>query len=63
MENQNKEIIFSEIETMDEYREYIRQKSKAWYKRNAEYKKQYFKAYYEKKKLEKAKEELKNKEK
>ena len=63
MKNQNKEIIFSEIETMDEYREYIRQKSKAWYRRNAEYKKQYFKAYYEKKKLEKAKEELKNKEK
>ena len=60
MENQNKEIIFSEIKTMDEYREYIRQKSKAWYKKNAEYKKQYFKAYYEKKKLEKAKESLKN---
>ena len=63
MENQDREIIFSEIKTMDEYREYIRQKSKAWYKKNAEYKKQYFKAYYQKKKLEKAKEELKNKEK
>ena len=63
MKNQDKEIIFSDIQNMDEYREYIRQKSKAWYKRNSEYKKQYFKAYYEKKKLEKAKEELKNKEK
>ena len=61
MKNQDKEIIFSERKNMDEYREYIRQKSKAWYKRNAEYKKQYFKAYYEKKKLEKAKESLKNK--
>ena len=61
MENQNKEIIFSEIESMEEYSEYIRQKSKAWYKRNSEYKKQYFKAYYQKKKLEKAKESLKNK--
>ena len=54
-------IIFSEITNMEEYREYIRQTSKDWYKRNAEYKKQYFKAYYQKKKLEKAKESLKNK--
>ena len=60
MENQDKEIIFSNIQTIDEYREYIRQKSKAWYKRNAEYKKQYFKTYYQKKNLEKAKESLKN---
>ena len=56
-------IIFSEITNMEEYREYIRQTSKDWYKRNAEYKKQYSKAYYQRKKLEKAKEELKNKEK
>ena len=56
-------IIFSEIQNMDQYREYIRQTSKDWYKRNAEYKKQYSKAYYQKKKLEKAKEALKNKEK
>ena len=56
-------IIFSEIANMEEYREYIRQTSKDWYKRNAEYKKQYSKAYYQRKKLEKAKEELKNKEK
>ena len=48
---------------MEEYREYIRQTSKAWYKKNKDYKKQYAKAYYQKKKLEKAKEELKNKEK
>lgn len=56
-------INFSDIQTMDEYREYIRQTSKAWYRRNSEYKKQYAKAYYQKKKLEKAKETLKNKEK
>ena len=56
-------IIFSEITNMEEYREYIRQTSKDWYKRNAEYKKQYSKAYYQRKKLEKAKETLKNKEK
>lgn len=56
-------INFSDIQSMDEYREYIRQKSKDWYKRNSEYKKQYSKAYYQKKKLEKAKEALKNKEK
>ena len=56
-------IIFSDIQNMDEYREYIRQKSKDWYKRNSEYKKQYSKTYYQKKKLEKAKETLKNKEK
>ena len=62
MENQDKEIIFSDIKTMEEYREYIRQTSKAWYKKNKDYKKQYAKAYYQKKKLEKAK-ELQNKEK
>lgn len=56
-------INFSDIQTMDEYREYIRQTSKAWYRRNSEYKKQYAKAYYQKKKLEKAKETLENKEK
>ena len=63
MKNQDKEIIFSDIQNMDEYREYIRQTSKAWYKKNKDYKKQYAKAYYQKKQLEKAKEELKNKEK
>lgn len=63
MENQENKINFSEITTMKEYREYIRQTSAAWYQRNKEYKKQYAKAYYEKKKLEKAKKELKNKEK
>ena len=55
-------IIFSEIQTMEEYREYARQTTREWYKRNADYKKQYSKAYYQKKKLEKAK-ELQNKEK
>lgn len=55
-------IIFSEITTMEEYKEYIRQRSKDWYRRNAEHKKQYSKAYYQKKKLEKAKELLENKE-
>lgn len=62
MENniENK-INFSDITTMAEYREYIRQTSKAWYKRNSEYKKQYAKAYYQKKKLEEAKKALKNK--
>lgn len=55
-------IIFSEITTMEEYREYIKQTSAAWYQRNKEYKKQYAKAYYQKKKLEKAKEK-ENKEK
>lgn len=54
-------INFSDIQTMDEYREYIRQTSKAWYRRNSEYKKQYSKAYYQKKKLEEAKKTLKNK--
>ena len=63
MENQENRINFSEITTMSEYREYIRQTSKAWYIRNKEYKKQYAKAYYQKKKLEKAKKELENKEK
>ena len=63
MENQENRINFSEITTMAEYREYIRQTSKDWYIRNKEYKKQYAKAYYQKKKLEKAKKELKNKEK
>ena len=63
MENQENRINFSEITTMAEYREYIRQTSKDWYKRNAEYKKQYSKAYYQRKKLEKAKKELENKEK
>ena len=65
MKNQENKINFSEITTMAEYREYIRQTSKAWYIRNKEYKKQYAKAYYQKKKLEKekAKEELENKEK
>lgn len=59
MENK---INFSDIQTMEEYREYIRQTSKEWYKRHSDYKKQYAKAYYQKKKLEKAKEALKNKE-
>lgn len=59
MENK---INFSDIETMDEYREYIRQTSKEWYKRNAEYKKQYAKTYYQKKKLKEAKKKLQNKE-
>lgn len=63
MENLENKINFSEITTMEEYREYIKQTSAAWYQRNKEYKKQYAKAYYQKKKLEKAKEELKNKEK
>ena len=63
MENLENKINFSEITTMAEYREYIKQTSKAWYQRNKEYKKQYAKAYYQKKKLEKAKKELKNKEK
>ena len=63
MENLENKINFSEITSMEEYREYIRQTSAAWYQRNKEYKKQYAKAYYEKKKLEKAKKELKNKEK
>ena len=44
MENIENKINFSDIQTMDEYREYIRQTSKEWYKRNAEYKKQYSKA-------------------
>lgn len=60
MENLENKINFSDIQSMDQYREYIRQKSKEWYKRNSEYKKQYSKAYYQKKKLEKVKEELKN---
>ena len=65
MENLENKINFSEIQTMEEYREYIRQTSKAWYRKNKEYKKQYAKAYYQKKKLEKekAKKELENKEK
>ena len=63
MENLENKINFSDIQSMDQYREYIRQKSKEWYKRNSEYKKQYSKAYYQKKKLEKVKEELKNQEK
>ena len=63
IENLENKINFSDIQSMDQYREYIRQKSKEWYKRNSEYKKQYSKAYYQKKKLEKVKEELKNQEK
>ena len=61
MENLENKIIFSDIQTMDEYREYIRQTSAAWYRRNADYKKQYAKAYYQKKKLEEAKKALKSK--
>ena len=63
MENLENKIIFSDIQTMDEYREYSRQTSAAWYRKNADYKKQYAKAYYQKKKLEEAKKALKNKEK
>ena len=65
MENNENKINFSDITTMSEYREYIKQTSAAWYQRNKEYKKQYAKAYYQKKKLEKekAKKELENKEK
>ena len=59
---ENNKINFSEIQTMEEYREYMRQQSKDWYKKNAEKKKAYSKAYYQKKKLENAK-ELQNKEK
>ena len=64
MENLENKINFSEITTMAEYREYIKQTSAAWYQRNKEYKKQYAKAYYQKKKLEKEKgnKELENKE-
>ena len=40
MENQEIKINFSDIKTMKEYREYIRQTSAAWYQRNKEYKKQ-----------------------
>lgn len=61
MENIENKINFSDITTMAEYKEYIRQTSKAWYQKNAEYKKQYSKAYYQKKKLEEAKKTLKNK--
>ena len=61
MENIENKINFSDINTMEEYKEYIRQTSAAWYRRNAEYKKQYAKAYYQKKKLEEAKKTLKNK--
>ena len=60
---ENNKINFSDIQTMEEYREYMRQQSKNWYKKNAKKKKAYSKAYYQKKKLEKAKEELENKEK
>lgn len=60
MENK---INFSDIQSMDEYREYIRQTSREWYKRNSEYKKQYAKAYYQKKKLEEAEKAFKNEEK
>ena len=62
MENTENKINFSDIQTIEEYREYIRQQSKEWYKKNSEKKKAYSKAYYQKKKLEKAK-ELQNKEK
>lgn len=61
MKNIENKINFSDITTMAEYKEYIRQTSKAWYRKNAEYKKQYSKAYYQKKKLEEAKKTLKNK--
>ena len=53
---ENNKINFSEIQTMEEYREYCRQQSKNWYKKNVKKKKAYSKAYYQKKKLEKAKE-------
>lgn len=56
MENTENKINFSDIQTMEEYREYMRQQSKEWYKKNSEKKKAYSKAYYQKKKLEKAKE-------
>ena len=61
MKNQENRINFSEITTMSEYREYIKQTSAAWYQRNKEYKKQYAKAYYQKKKLEKENKENKEK--
>ena len=50
-----KEIKYKDIQTLEEYKEYNRQKSREWYKRNKEKKDQYSKDYYYNR-LKKAKE-------
>lgn len=48
--------------TIEEYREYMKENSKRWYAdpKNAEKKKAYQREYYKKKKLKEAKESLNN---
>ena len=51
-----------EFETLEQYREYLRENSRKWYANpeNAEKKKAYQREYYKKKKLKEAEENLKD---
>ena len=50
-----KQIQYKDIQTLEEYREYNKQKAREWYQKNKEKKNQYSKDYYYNR-LKKAKE-------
>ena len=55
MENK---LTYGNCETLEEYIEYKRQRSREWYQRNREHKKAYQREYYRRKKLAAANEKL-----